>query len=220
MRPVNKGRKPRDYNEYKYAKEDLIERLGHYCSYCEMNIQNQADVEHVSPKSKKPELELIWDNFLLGCKACNTLKKCHNDDRKGYPFPDKWNTAYLYTYKNGKVKIKENLSPLDNEKAEKLFKLVKLDRKKDTSNKIDDRYRGRDNAYKKALESLKDYKECPTDPMKRQIARSPEGFFSVWVEVFKEYPEVKKAILEKVPGTAMECYDTDIDPHKYINKIK
>lgn len=60
----------------------------------------------------------------------------------------------------------------------------------------------------------------PEPQMARQIGSSPEGFFSVWVEVFKDYPEIKKAILETVPGTAMECYDGDIEPIEDINRTQ
>lgn len=218
MRPVNKGKAPRRYSDYKEAKWDLVKKLGNYCSYCEMNTDNQNDIEHVVSKSKDSTLELVWDNFLIGCKTCNTIKSSKTENREGYPFPDEYNTAYLFTYKNGKVKIRGNLSAKDREKAEKLFDLVKLDRKKNTSNRPDDRFMARIKAYDKAQESLKDYEELPEPQMARQIGRSPEGFFSVWVEVFKNYPEVKKAILEKVPGTAMDCYDKNINPVENINR--
>ena len=38
MRPVNKGKAPRNYKHYSEAKDDLRDRLGSFCSYCEMNI--------------------------------------------------------------------------------------------------------------------------------------------------------------------------------------
>jgi hypothetical protein len=71
----------------------------------------------------------------------------------------------------------------------------------------------------KDVDELKDkLDELPEPQMVRQIGRSPEGFFSIWVEVFKAYPEVKKAILETVPGTAMECYDENYNPVNNINR--
>jgi uncharacterized protein (TIGR02646 family) len=218
MRPVNKGSAPKKYTKYNQAKDELIKRLGHYCSYCEMNISNQADIEHVVPKSKAPELELVWENFLLGCKICNRLKSNKNDDRKQYPFPDEYNTAYLFTYEKGVVKIREGLSPEDEKMAKNLFELVQLGRRRNSSNQIDDRIRIREITYDKAMDSLEDYLSYPAPEMVRQIARSPEGFFSVWLEVFKDYPEVKKAILESVPGTAMECYDENINPKEKLER--
>lgn len=218
MRPVNKGATSKVYTNYKMAKWDLVKKLGNYCSYCEMNTDNQNDVEHVVSKSNDDSLKLLWGNFLIGCKTCNTIKSDTTENRNGYPFPDEYNTAYLFTYKNGKVKIRENLSTEDKEKAENLFSLVKLDRNKNTSDQPDDRFMARIKAYNKALESLKDYEELPEPQMVKQIGRSPEGFFSVWVEVFKDYPEVKKAILETVPGTEMNCYDEKYNPIENINR--
>lgn len=219
MRPVNKGVVSKVYTDYKMAKWDLVKRLGNYCSYCEMNTDNQNDVEHVVSKSKDNSLKLSWENFLIGCKTCNIIKSDITENRNDYPFPDEYNTAYLFTYKNGKVRIREDLTMEDKEKAENLFNLVKLDRDKNTSGQPDDRFMARIKAYTKAQESLEDYKALPKPEMVKQIGRSPEGFFSVWVEVFKDYPEVKKEILKTVPGTAMECYDDDCNPKKSINRM-
>lgn len=216
MRPVEKGITPKIYNEYGKAKDDLIEKIGCYCSYCEININNQADVEHVIPKSIRKDLKLKWDNFLLGCKACNTIKGNNNKDRLGYPFPDEWNTAMLYDYSNGLVKIKDNLPPHDEAMAENLFRLLKLDRRIDTSSKKDDRFRSRKIAYEKATDSLSDYLIAPSPAMARVIGRSVEGFHSVWLQVFNNYPDVKKAILEGVDGTAMNCYDNNYNPVSQI----
>lgn len=218
MRPINKGINNKIYRDYRDAKWDLVEKLGHYCSYCEMNIQNQADVEHVVPKTKNENLILEWDNLLLGCKTCNTVKNSINESREGYPFPDEYNTAYLYEYKNGKVQINEELSETEYEMAKKLFELIKLNREYNSSKRADDRDIARMHAFEKAKMSLKDYVEAPISQMVNQISRSPEGFFSVWLEVFKDYPEVKKAILEAVPGTALECYDDKFNPKKIIKR--
>lgn len=225
MRPVKKGEAPKTYTAYKYAKDDLIERLGYYCSYCEMNISNQADVEHVAPKSKNKDLELEWDNFLLGCKACNILKSNNNNDRIGYPFPDEYNTAYLFSYKNGKVEIRDGLNVEDQAMAKKLFELVQLDREKQTSGQNDDRCYSRQLEFKKACDSLNRYKDyIALEPSEELLNIYIENhivtaFFSVWLEVFKDYPRVKKVILENIPGTAMECYDENMEPKENIERI-
>jgi len=44
MRPINKGTAPNIYTKYGEAKDDLRDKLGSYCSYCEMNISNGMDI--------------------------------------------------------------------------------------------------------------------------------------------------------------------------------
>jgi hypothetical protein len=38
MRPVVRGENTKIFKDYKDARRDLIEKLGEYCSYCEMRI--------------------------------------------------------------------------------------------------------------------------------------------------------------------------------------
>ena len=40
MRPVNKGQKPVEYKHYRDAEPYLEQRLGTYCSFCEMDISH------------------------------------------------------------------------------------------------------------------------------------------------------------------------------------
>lgn len=226
MRPVNRGSIPKNedgtdkvYTSYGQAKDDLRERLSSFCSYCEMNIDNQPDIEHVSPKSKNPNLLNEWSNFLLGCKTCNTIKDNNNDSRDGYVFPDIQNTSFLFEYSENDVKVKDNLSEDIKVLATATFDLLKLDRKLDTSNRIDDRAFARLNSWNKAQEALKDFLELPDNQaMIRQTARSCNSFFSMWIQIFKDYYEVKKAILENVNGTALECYDENYNPKEDLNR--
>lgn len=46
------------------------------CAYCEVVIADASypHVEHMIPKSKRPELALDWTNLTLGCPVCNTHK--------------------------------------------------------------------------------------------------------------------------------------------------
>ncbi len=226
MRPINKGLIPRNedgtdkiYTTYAQAKDDLRNRLSSFCSYCEMNIENQPDIEHVSPKSTNPNLERTWSNFLLACKSCNIIKSNDNVDRDGYVFPDTHNTSFLYEYSKQDVKIRENLNDNVKELATATYSLVKLNRKLDTSGRVDDRAMARLNAWDKAQEALSDLLELPTHPaMIRQTARSCNGFFSMWIQIFKDYPEVKRNILNNVEGSALDCYDEDVNPIEEISR--
>ena len=226
MRPVSKGEIPRkedgsnrEYTSYGQAKDDLRDRIDSFCSYCEMNIENQPDIEHVSPKSTNPDLETTWSNFLLACKPCNIIKSNDNENRDGYVFPDTNNTSFLYEYSINGVKVRDDLEDDIKDLATATFDLVKLNRKLDTSNRSDDRAIARLNSWHKAQEALVDLLELPTNAaMIRQTARSCNGFFSMWIQIFKDYPEVKRNILNNVSGTALDCYDENINPIENISR--
>lgn len=220
MRPVNKGLAPQTYASYLQAKDDLRDAIGSYCSYCELNISNGMDIEHVSPKSKNPTLENDWDNLLVACKICNRNKSNNNDNRDGYIFPDTHNTAYAFRYTKTKVLVNNELSEDEKVLAKNTIDLVKLNREKDSKNRKDDRYVQRLIEWGKAEESLKDYLKNHSQEMINQIARSHTHFISSWLEVFKDYPKVKKALLESVVGTDFTCYDNSFDAVKSLKKIK
>lgn len=226
MRPVNRGKIPKKedgsekvYTSYNQAKDDLRERIGSFCSYCEMNIDNQPDIEHVSPKSKNEELENDWNNFLLACKPCNIIKNNNNENREGYVFPDIHNTSFLFEYTKKGIKVRDDLELEAKALAEATFDLVKLNRRFDSTGRLDDRAFARLNSWNKAQEALSDFLELSNHPsMIRQTARSCNGFFTMWIQVFKDYPEVKKHILENVPGTAMECYNESYSPIELLER--
>ncbi len=225
MRPINKGEPPRSYTEYKYAKIDLKKRIGSICSYCEMYIGNQPDIEHVIPKSKDESKELEWDNFLIACKTCNRAKSNINDSREGYPFPDEYNTAYLFKYYEGEITVNEQLNDADKKMAKNLFDLLKFYNKKDSDNRVNDICSERRDSFEKAEEVLKDYikmKNCtsPKETVINMTANNCNQFISVWLEVFKDHPEVKKEIIKNIKGTAIECYDENINPIQSIHRDK
>ena len=95
MRPVNRGEWPKDATEtiafadYSEARDDLIRRIGDYCSYCEVCLHGSIAVEHVRPKKPQPALEREWTNFLLACDHCNSIKSDDDVDR----FPASYDIA-------------------------------------------------------------------------------------------------------------------------------
>ena len=46
------------------------------CAYCESVISDVAapHVEHIRPKSRRPDLVVDWQNLTLACPACNSAK--------------------------------------------------------------------------------------------------------------------------------------------------
>lgn len=97
MRSIDKGIAPSTYTNYKDARNDLAERIGWFCSYCEMPVRNMIEIEHVHPKQNGGN-ELDWDNFLLSCRYCNSIKSNNNQSRADYLWPDVDNTTLAYEY--------------------------------------------------------------------------------------------------------------------------
>jgi hypothetical protein len=71
---------------YRNAATELIDVLGPYCAYCEINVKTQFHVEHMLPKGRIskvggiirqgfPSLAKSWSNFLPACQQCNSTKK-------------------------------------------------------------------------------------------------------------------------------------------------
>src|SRR5438270_11942067 len=103
MRPVNRGAHPvnadgsrRKWTKYEEARGQLIERLGGYCSYCEMRLPASLAVEHVIPKSLAPKKRLQWDNFLLACTNCNFSKGNKPVVLHKFVWPDRENTFEFF----------------------------------------------------------------------------------------------------------------------------
>ena len=47
------------------------------------------------------------------------------------------------------------------------------------------------------------------DAFRRQIARTAtgHGFFSIWMTVFQDDPDVRKLLINEFAGTAADCFD-------------
>ena len=61
-------------------KASLISETSGKCAYCESKVLHihHGDVEHVVPKSLRPELTVEWDNLTLACEICNQNKSNHD----------------------------------------------------------------------------------------------------------------------------------------------
>lgn len=211
MRPVNKGQSIKQYKKYQDARDDLFRRIGMYCSYCEMVINNSAEVEHIVPRNQGGD-ELSWDNFLLSCKYCNTSKSDNNLSRDNYLWPDTHNTFKAFIYNEiDQILVNNELSDEEKEQAKNTIELLKLDRypgKSGWNNHKDTRYISRAKAWEKAKDCLENYKEFMIPAVAKTISKvaSSEGHFSIWMEVFKDYSEVKKLIVEEYIGTNKEYF--------------
>lgn len=227
MRPVNKGESPYEaIKEYPDALPYLEKAIGLYCSYCEFPIPHVPEVEHISSKSKGGPLT-AWSNLLLGCKYCNTRKgkKILPKDVDTYMWPDQDNTALAYSYEGGIPAVNtDGLNAVDPTgsrlaKAEKLFRLMKLDNVPMPGDR-DRRFHQRNSVYEIALDSLdnwKSHKNCTPDlldSMKKQIIHTAlaYGFFSIWMTVFSDEPVILKALIDAFPGTNRDFFDESCHP--------
>jgi len=217
MRPVTRGNAPSTYSRYQEAIGDLEDRLDRYCSYCERRFQISLAVEHVVPKSVDRTRETDWNNFLLGCPNCNSVKGATATNDSDFFWPDRDNTMLALTYKEGgTVEAKSTLHGVQRAKAENLINLVGLDRhpgqpdgKKPAER--DKRYMDRELVWKLATlkrEALvrnnnEDFREAIAD-----IAKA-EGFFSIWMSVFHDDPDMRRRFALALKGTASECFDAN-----------
>lgn len=218
MRPVDKGEEPKQkYSKYQDAEKLLEERIGAYCSFCELPIVHVPEVEHREAKAAGGE-RLAWENLLLSCKYCNTRKgrKVAAGEKGLYLWADEDDTFHAFTYVKGIPGInRDYLKGKGNgmeQRAVNLFQLVQLDHLPRPRER-DRRWNQRMEAYNLAVESLGDWKRIKEQEDKEsylkqtlRLARSV-GFFSVWMEVFKGHKDVQKRLVEEFEGTKREYFD-------------
>lgn len=207
MRKVDRGPWPRDhgtnakkFDPYTKAKADLICRLGEYCSYCER--LGDLHVEHVVPRSHRPDLEQEWTNFLLGCVNCNAIKSNTNRSRNGYLWPDQDDTEAAFSYlPEGMVRVRDDLPGPTRTKAQNLFDLVGLGRRPTNNSRVRDlRWRKRREAWGQANFALRQIKKGADVEWVIRLAKAV-GFFSVWMTVFADDPQMCDRLRRSFPGT-------------------
>ena len=214
MRPVVRGGCPRDdqgneirFTEYQQARRALIHRLGEYCSYCEMHLDASLAVEHVRPKkppgalTPMPERELAWDNFLLACANCNSTKGDTDVALDDYLWPDRDDTFRALQYGTGGV---VEAAPGSNQtKAAELIRLVGLQVQADTKTASDRRWLNRREAWGQAERAKQLLASRPSDEMRELIviAAEAKGFWSVWMTVFADDPDMVNRLVAALPGT-------------------
>ena len=213
MRPVAKGQPPQaEYSKYRDALDDLAGQIGLFCSYCEQPIQHAPEIEHVQPKSLEPELERSWENLLLSCKNCNSTKSDKPVDLDRVAMPDSDNTFRgLVFLEGGNIKVSPNLTDAQAEMMGHVVELVRLDRHPDAENK-DDQPTDRDKrAYLRRdvwdlahhylrLVELPGGDHLICNLIADDLAPA-KGFFSVWMTVFRDHPDMLKRIIQAFPGT-------------------
>lgn len=238
MRPVVKSIKnnadgtPVEYNPWGDAKPELVEELGSFCSFCEKyNSRSALHVEHVYGKKCKDaannyiydHLKYRWDNFLLACVNCNSVK--HNQDiaLTNPALPHINNIMhFIESITGGVIAVKAGLTMQELNQTNSFISLVGLDRipgHPQHSDK-DDRWDERLKVYDIAQRQLRKYENVPRKTELDTIvdlART-NGCFSIWYYAFKKHEEVLDALINGMmidgvlvkpfPGTHIHSFDS------------
>lgn len=225
MRPIDRGMCPKDitgnikkFSKYQDARGDLIDKLGEYCSYCEMQLDASLAVEHVQPKSNptSSHLALEWENFLLACTNCNSIKGDKNIQLSEYYWADRDNTARAFEYlKGGIVRVSQNLTTSEQKCAQKTLELTGLNRIPNPDPTVSDRrWSNRRDAWEMAERSLYHLKKHDTLAMRAQIVLTAQakGFWSVWMTVFKNDQDMLDRFIKAFPGTCLLSFDSQGKP--------
>lgn len=226
MRPVDRGQIPkaagggakvvRDYGEY---REDLVQCLGCYCSYCEAPVSAKIEVEHIAPKGSNPNLRVAWDNLLLACGFCNPEKGRYIDRTKTHDhlWPDRDNTARAFKYgEGGTVHPAAGLGEETERRAFLTRGMIGLNgpHQLAPTDARKRRWNLRREAWDRIVDARGDLQDNDTPAMRRQIvahARSL-GFWSMWMAVFADDPAMRRELAGLIPGTANDCFDADARP--------
>lgn len=235
MRPVIRGNNTKTFKDYKDARGDLINNLGEYCSYCETRLSASLAVEHILPKSQFPDEEKNWENFCLACTNCNSIKKWSIERkwenswqhlhltsakiaaRSEFYWIDHDNTFRIAKYtQGGIVKVNNSLDIEEQKVAQATIEMVGLDKVPNPDPQMKDRrWMNRKEAWEKAERSLSNLRKCNnTDKNSLEAIQDAiveqavaKGFFSVWMTVFKDEPDMLKRFISAFPGTSGDSFD-------------
>jgi uncharacterized protein (TIGR02646 family) len=229
MRPIERGPTPqvngtdKTVADYKDWRQDLLDRIGNYCSYCNMVLNDSPQVEHVSPKSTNPALRLSWHNMVLACGPCNRAKSDSANDPSTHYMPDHHNTHLAFDYlvinhptkRNQKacVVAQKAEARVDQQKARNTIALCKLDALTYNRRATDLRWKYRFEAVLAAAQWKEGWDSFGHANEQKFIsllmtAATGKGFFSVWFNVFENVPAVKQALITNFLGTDLRSFDS------------
>jgi uncharacterized protein (TIGR02646 family) len=215
VRPVVRGARPEGLiiTDYAHARPALLEGMGDYCSYCEVQAPN-LDVEHVRCKDHNPTLALEWSNFLLACDSCNSTKgikvktEAHVAERL-WPHLDRTQDAFVYS-EGGVVSVAPLTDPAELSKAKLTAEMVGLLKRPGAGLRSDQlrtasdrRWQLRMWAWDEAAMAREDLWSAPSEAMRKRIVSDAKGrgFFSVWLTVFRDDADMVDRLIRAFNGT-------------------
>ena len=200
-----------EYPNYGDAKLPLIGNVGGYCSYCESCREvDSLDIEHLAAKSHGGS-ETAWENFLLCCKVCNSVKGATVVD-ENYHWPHLNNTFLSFIYdETGRVKVNPNIPNISQVKAQNLLNLIHLERHggnlHDIPSPKDYRWRRRYETWNKAIRQKELYIGGKINEDDVIDCAKSNGYWSIWFTVFKGVDAILRRLITDFPGTCASCFD-------------
>lgn len=238
MRPIDKGDVPqiegnvKVVSDYKDWRQDLIDRLGNYCCYCNLVLNDSPQVEHVIPKSTTPHLRLEWSNMLLACGPCNRAKSDLDYTDTNHYLPDVHNTHLAFEYiviphptkknTNACIPAPSNFQGINIKKAEDTIELFKMTNVISNARATDLRWKYRYEAVVNATiwrKEWDDWGKTNENGFIRLLltAATAKGFFSIWYSFFQDEPQIKSALLTAFIGTNKKAFDISGNAISLIN---
>lgn len=214
MRPIERGESPSVFKKYSDARDPLINRIGDFCSYCENALHSEIDIEHVQPKSLVARLAKDWSNFLLACGYCNSTKGARRIVLADYLWPDTDCTFLAFEYRTDLPPSVAGGLPMPLRTiAQRTLELTGLDRVPGHPqySPRDRRWIKRREVWGVALDALAKLKASDTQDVRLLILNLAlsRGFFSVWMTVFQDHPDMLRLFIGNFPGTAPSCFDAE-----------
>lgn len=123
--------------KYKYntpeTKEEFFKMTGGRCSFCTrriMDFNSEMTVEHIQTKVSTPSKIFEWNNLLCSCRTCNSKRNDEPYDKDKYLDPTKVEdiSRYFEFKMDGTINIAKGLTKSEEEKADYMIKLYKLNR--------------------------------------------------------------------------------------------
>ena len=198
-----------DYDKYGETKLPLVGNIGRYCSYCEgLREVDALEVEHCTAR-RNGGSETAWNNFLLSCKVCNTVKSV-SDFGEDIHWPHLNNTYLDFVYdETGRVKVNPVLSGLSATRARNLYNLVRLGRDDQDASPMDYRLRRRYETWKKAVDAKAKYEAGKWSVDDILSKAKDTGHWSVWFTVFAGIDAILSRLISDFSGTCASCFDAD-----------
>jgi hypothetical protein len=233
MRPIDKGvvpmvnGSPKTVANYRDWRRDLMDRIGNYCCYCNMVLNDSPQVEHVIAQDIDPARSTDWDNMLLACGPCNRTKSNKACSPMNHYLPQFHNTHLAFSFSVVRhPRSSEHAAfilwrglPALQANAENTIALCALN--EDTTKKLpqatDLRWKYRYETQLTAAiwkKEWTDWGHSNAQAFLRLLIAVVEGkgFWSLWFDAFADVALVRQALVQQFPGTASACFDADFNP--------